>query len=223
MQELYIDSVAHRYGKDYVLNNVYLTCTIGEIVGLLGRNGSGKSTLLKIIFGSIQPDYMHMRINGTQVKRAYLTSKLSYLPQHFFIPANLRVRQLVSLYTHKYRDELFVQDIIRENMDRVMADLSGGQRRLIEFMLVLYSDSDFVLLDEPFTQLAPIVIEEMQEQLIKFKMFKGIIFTDHYYQQILATASRIVLLHNGCNYKINGVEDLQLHGYLNDIVQQYET
>jgi ABC-type multidrug transport system ATPase subunit len=223
MQELYIDSVAHRYGKDYILSNVYLTCKIGEIVGLLGRNGCGKSTLLKIIFGSIRPDYMHMRLNGKPVKRAYLTGKVAYLPQHFFIPSNLRIRQLVPLYTHKYRDELFAQEIILENLDRVMADLSGGQRRLIEFLLVLYSDSDFVLLDEPFTQLAPVVIEGMQKQLLKFKTFKGIIFTDHYYQQILANASRIVLLHNGCNYKINGVEDLKLHGYLNHIVQEYET
>ncbi|RYG19453.1 MAG: ATP-binding cassette domain-containing protein, partial [Chitinophagaceae bacterium] len=57
MQELYIDSVDHRYGDIQVLNGVYLTCKIGENVGLLGRNGSGKSTLLKIIFGSLQPHH----------------------------------------------------------------------------------------------------------------------------------------------------------------------
>jgi len=221
MQELYIDSVAHRYGKHYVLSNVYLTCKIGEIVGLLGRNGSGKSTLLKIIFGSIQPNYMHMRLNDKQVKRAYLTGKVAYLPQHFFVPAHLQIKQLVELYVNKHKTELLAQEIIRENMDRTIEDLSGGQRRLIEFMLILYGDSDFVLLDEPFTQLAPIVIEEMQRQLFKFKTLKGIILTDHYYQEIIKTASRIVLLHNGCNYKINGVEDLQLHGYLSHIVQEY--
>ena len=215
MQELHIDSVAHRYGKDYVLNNVYLACKIGEIVGLLGRNGSGKSTLLKIMFGSIQPDYMYMRLNDKPVKRAYLTGKLAYLPQHFFVPSNLRVKNLVELYTCKYRNELHAQDLIRESLDYKMEDLSGGQRRLIEFMLILYSDSDFVLLDEPFTQLAPIVIQEMQRQLSHFKTYKGIVLTDHYYQHILSTSSRIVLLHNGCNYKINGLEDLQLHGYLN--------
>ncbi|WP_316814699.1 ATP-binding cassette domain-containing protein [Pedobacter nyackensis] len=221
MQELYIDSVAHRYEKEYILNNVYINCKIGEIVGLLGRNGSGKSTLLKIIFGSIQPNYMHMRLNDEQVKRAYITGKVAYLPQHFFIPAHLRVKQLVEIYSNKYKKELFAQDIIRENINRAMEDLSGGQRRLIEFMLVLYGDSDFVLLDEPFTQLAPIVIEEMQRQLFNFRMLKGVILTDHYYQEIIKTASRIVLLHNGCNYRINGVADLQLHGYLSHIVQEY--
>lgn len=96
-------------------------------------------------------------------------------------------------------------------------------RRLIEFMLILYSDSDFVLLDEPFTQLASIVIEEMQRQLSNFNTLKGIIITDHYYQHILHVSSRIVLLHNGCNYKINGIEDLQLHGYLNHIFQEFKT
>jgi len=51
-EELYLDSVSHRYGTKQVLSSVYVNCKIGEIVGLLGRNGSGKSTLLKIAFGS---------------------------------------------------------------------------------------------------------------------------------------------------------------------------
>lgn len=214
MQELYVDSVAHRYGKHTVLNNVYLNCQIGEVVGLLGRNGSGKSTLLKIIFGSIAPRYMHMKLNGKLVKKAYRTGLVAYLPQDFFVPASLKVRQLVELYTHKYKADLLQQQTIVDILDRRMEELSGGQRRLIECFLILYSDSDFVLLDEPFSQLAPVIIEEMQKHISKFKVLKGIILTDHYYQHILDASDRIVLLHNGCNYKINCIEDLQLHGYI---------
>lgn len=75
MQNLYIDSVAHRYGENSILSNVYLSCNVGEIVGLLGRNGSGKSTLLKIIFGSVKPDYMYMKLGDQKVTRAYLSVK----------------------------------------------------------------------------------------------------------------------------------------------------
>lgn len=214
MQNLYIDSVAHRYGENHVLSNVYLSCNVGEIVGLLGQNGSGKSTLLKIIFGSIKPDYMFMKLGEQKITRAYLTGEVAYLPQHFFIPAHFKIKQLVGIYTNKYQADLLELDVISQNLNMVMEHLSGGQRRLIEFLLILYSDSNFVLLDEPFTQLAPIMIEEMQKHLMKFKSYKGIILTDHYYQHILDTSDRVVLLHNGCNYKINGIEDLQLHQYL---------
>lgn len=214
MQNLYIDSVAHCYGENNILSNVYLSCNVGEIVGLLGRNGSGKSTLLKIIFGSVKPDYMYMKLGDQKVTRAYLTGEVAYLPQDFFIPAHFKIKQLVELYTNKYRADLLAQDVISQSLNTAMEDLSGGQRRLIEFLLILYTDSNFILLDEPFTQLAPIVIEEMQKHLIKFKLHKGIILTDHYYQHILDTSDRIVLLHNGCNYKINDIEDLRLHKYL---------
>lgn len=214
MQNLYVDSIAHRYGAHNVLSNIYLNCHVGEILGLLGRNGSGKSTLLKIIFGCIKPDYMYMKLDEQRTTRAYLTGEVAYLPQDLFIPAYLKIKQLVEIYTSKYRIELMDLDIISQNLNTVMEDLSGGQRRLIEFLLILYSDSHFVLLDEPFTQLAPIMIEEMQMHLMKFRPHKGIILTDHHYQQILNTSDRIILLHNGCNYQINGIEDLQLHNYI---------
>jgi ABC-type multidrug transport system ATPase subunit len=214
MQNIYIDSVAHRYGENQILNNVYLSCNVGETVGLLGRNGSGKSTLLKIMFGSITPDYMHMKLGDRIVTRAYLTGEVAYLPQDYFIPGQVKIKQLAGIYTNKYRAELLDLKLFSENGDNVLDDLSGGQRRLIELLLILYSDSTFILLDEPFSQLSPVLIEEMQKHLTKFKQRKGIILTDHYYQHTLETADRIVLLHNGCNYRIDSLEDLQLHGYI---------
>lgn len=217
MQNLYVDSVAHRYGENSVLNNVYLSCDVGEIVGLLGRNGSGKSTLLKIIFGSTIPDYMYMKLDDKKITRAYLTGEVAYLPQDFFIPGHLKIKQLVENYTNIYRKELLNLKLISENEHKILYDLSGGERRLIELLLILYSDSTFILLDEPFSQLSPVLIEEIQKHLIKFKHRKGIILTDHYYQHILDSADRIVLLYNGCNYKINSIEDLQLHGYLKQV------
>jgi ABC-type multidrug transport system ATPase subunit len=214
MQNLYIDSVAHRYGVNKILNNVYLSCNVGEITGLLGRNGSGKSTLLKIMFGSVKPDYMHMKLNDQLVTRAYLTGDIVYLPQHFFIPGHLKIKQLVSIYTNTYRAELQNVAFISEHRNTALQELSAGERRLTELLLILYSDSTFILLDEPFGQLSPLLIEKMKEHLQKFKHYKGIVLTDHSYRHILDIADKVVLLHNGCNYTINTLEDLQLHGYI---------
>ena len=106
MAELYVDSVAHRFGGHSVLNNVYLKCGVGEVVGVLGRNGSGKSTLLKIIFGSIKPNYKFIRIDGELVQKGYLTHKIAYLPQGYFLPQYLSLELLVNLYVNKYRKQL---------------------------------------------------------------------------------------------------------------------
>lgn len=214
MQELYIDSVDHRYGDRNVLNGVYLTCKVGEKVGLLGRNGSGKSTLLKIIFGSIIPHYKHLKVNDEWVERGFLSRQISYLPQGFFIPPYLKIKALVKLYTNKYSDQLLQLDVIKLNLNKKIVDLSGGNRRLVEALLIIYSDSPFILLDEPFSQLAPLVVDELKLHIRKFKDVKGFILTDHHYRQILEIADRVVLLHHGSNYVINHEDDLRLYGYL---------
>lgn len=213
-KELYIDSVEHHFGGRKVLNGVYLRCETGEVLGLLGRNGSGKSTLLKIIFGALKPDYMHLKIDGLLCRKAYQTGKLAYLPQDYFIPGYLTVKTAINLFTHQYRNRLLVVDIIRKNLHKPLHHLSGGNQRLIEVLLLIYSDAPFVLLDEPFSQLAPLIADEVRVHIEKFKAEKGFIITDHYYRQIMAVANRVVLLHNGAAYPVKEEDDLKLHGYL---------
>lgn len=214
MQELYIDSVSHKYGEREVLSSVFLNCKIGEIVGLLGRNGSGKSTLLKIIFGELKPHFMHLKIDNVYTQKAYLSNKVAYLSQGFFIPSYLKINDLVNLYTNLYKQQLLSIPIIQANLNVQLIELSGGNRRLVEALLLIYSDANYVLLDEPFSQLAPLIIDELKNHILKLRNTKGFIITDHYYRQILEVSTRVVLIHNGCNYQINTEEDLILNGYL---------
>ncbi|MFI5452432.1 ATP-binding cassette domain-containing protein [Pedobacter sp. UC225_61] len=214
MQELYIDSVNHRYGGNEVLSSVYLSCKVGEVVGLLGRNGSGKSTLLKIIFGSIQPKFKHLKIDGEFKLKGYLTHQVSYLPQGYFIPHYLKIKDLIDLYINRYKEQILQLDVFKSNLNEPIGNLSGGNRRLVEALLIVYSDAKYVLLDEPFSQLAPLLANDLKEHIFKLKSEKGFIITDHYYRQIMEVSSRIILLHNGCNYAINNEDDLRLHNYL---------
>lgn len=214
MQELYIDSVNHKYGEKEVLSSIFLNCKVGEVVGLLGRNGSGKSTLLKIIFGELKPHFMHLKIDNVYSQKAYLSTKVAYLSQGFFIPHYLKVCDLVNLYTNLYKQQLLAVTLIQDHLCMQLGELSGGNRRLVESLLLIYSDAKYVLLDEPFSQLAPLIADELKSHILKFKDTKGFIVTDHYYRQILEVSTRVVLIHNGCNYQINNEEDLILNGYL---------
>ncbi|WP_316803629.1 ATP-binding cassette domain-containing protein [Pedobacter nototheniae] len=217
MQELHIDSVTQSFNNKTVLNGVFLNCRVGEVTGLLGRNGSGKSTLLKVIFGVINPHFKYLRLNDKIIDKGYLTGKIAYLPQDNFIPGHLRISKAINLFCNRYKDQLLKIEAISNFFNSKLYELSGGQRRLMECLLIIYSDADFILLDEPFSQLSPLLVEEIQKHLLIIKGKKGIIVTDHYYRSILNIADRIVLLHNGCNYNIQSDEDLILHGYLPNV------
>jgi len=214
MAEFFVDSVQHSFGDIKVLNNVYLKCGVGEVVGVLGRNGCGKSTLLKIIFGAVKPQHKHLRVDDKVVTKGFLTGEFAYLSQSFFIPHYLKLTTAVKLYTNNYQNLLLELPIFRDHLNDKIGNLSGGNRRLAEALLIIYSDAKYILLDEPFSQLSPVLIEEIKTNINAMLSYKGFVITDHYYQQILNYTSRTTLLHHGCNYNIDDVEDLHLHGYL---------
>lgn len=214
MQELSIDSVNQSFADREVLSSVYLNCKIGEVVGLLGRNGSGKSTLLKIIFGSLKANFKYLNINNIVYEKGYLSKNLSYLPQDNFIPKQITVMQAIHTFCKIKQADLKQIEFVDNHLNAKFYDLSGGERRFIECLLLIYSDVQYVLLDEPFSQLSPLWIEELKKHINKLKADKGFIITDHYYKSILDVSDRIVLLHNQCNYTINNEEDLVTYGYL---------
>ncbi|MFC1226567.1 ATP-binding cassette domain-containing protein [Pedobacter sp. BG31] len=214
MQELSIDSVNQFFSDREVLSSVYLNCKIGEAVGLLGRNGSGKSTLLQIIFGSVKANFKHLSINNKVYQKGYQSKNLSYLPQDNFIPDQITVLQAVDTFCKKQKAELKQIDFVTNHLSAKFYNLSGGERRFMECLLMIYSDTEYILLDEPFSQLSPLWIEELKKHINKAKAKKGFIITDHYYQSILDISDRVVLLHNKCNYTINNADDLITHGYL---------
>jgi len=214
MQRLFIDSVNQSFADREVLSSVYINCEVGEVVGLLGRNGSGKSTLLKIIFGSVKANFKYLNINNRVYTKGYLSKNLSYLPQENFIPDQINVSQAIDIFCKKHGAELHQIEFVKNHLNSKFYNLSGGERRFLECLLMIYSNAEYVLLDEPFSQLSPLWVEELKKHIDDAKAYKGFIITDHYYKSILAVSDRIVLLHNRCNYTIKNEADLVLYGYL---------
>lgn len=94
-------------------------------------------------------------------------------------------------------------------------NLSGGQRRLIETYIILKSASKIVLLDEPFSHLAPLHIERIKALITNEKQHKAIIITDHMYQHIIEASDSIYLLKNGSTKQIKNLTELEDYKYLN--------
>lgn len=216
MSLLHVDSVRKQIGGRQILNDVFLSCRQGEIVGLLGRNGSGKSTLLKIIFGSLSADHKYVTIDG-RVKRSLADTRnlIRYLPQDSFLPGHIRIKTIISCFCNQVHAAVIRDhELIRPFLAKKANQLSGGEKRILEILLMIYSDARYLLLDEPFNGIAPLHIELIKGLIRKHGQHKGFIITDHDYSNVLDISETIILIQDGNTRKINDLQELIDYGYL---------
>ncbi|CAH1001547.1 Lipopolysaccharide export system ATP-binding protein LptB [Neolewinella maritima] len=191
------DSIRLSFGQREIIRDAVLHLREGEIVGLLGRNGAGKSCLYRILLGELKADYATIFVDGTYTKRPFAVPGLiSYLPQRSVHPRTMRVRTLLSLYGLSPAKLLEDLPEFAERLDSRFANLSGGEARLLELVLVLSLPSRFKLLDEPFTELSPLGTARASALIVQAGRTQGILISDHRYGDMLAITERNYLLHD---------------------------
>lgn len=213
---LEVDSVQKHYNEKIIISDVYLKCQTGDIIGILGRNGSGKSTFLKIIFGIEAADFKFVRVNGVvKSKTSDLLNEISYLPQENFIPNSFSIKKTIILSIAKDKIQDFCADeMIRSILAKKIKHLSGGELRYLEIKLILNNASKFVLLDEPYTGLSPIMIDKVNDLITEMSSRKGIIITDHNYENVIKVSAKLSLMKEGKLHHLKHKNDLVEKGYL---------
>lgn len=212
---LLIDSVHLEFKDRQVLQSAFLTAEKGRVTGVLGRNGCGKSCLFKCMMGGIRPQNMFIRFGEEpDTDYAHIGNRIKYLPQNMFAPENMTLDEAFSLYGVDYDGLVSFAPKFHPFQHRRFKELSGGEARVVEMYLVLNTDCEFCILDEPFSNIAPIYVDKMQEMIIEQKKHKGIIVSDHLYEAIMQVADDLFLLRDGYTFPIKTREDLIQHGYL---------
>jgi len=213
---LEIDSVVKVFDRHVVLTDIYMKCQTGDIIGMLGRNGTGKSTLMKILFGTLNADTKFIRIDGKVYNQPYKTiNEICYLPQDSFLPKHMSVEKTIELYLGENRVVSFLEDSILQKLNTSkISHLSGGELRYLEIKLLLHTDCKFILLDEPFNGVSPILVGEIKKLIIKASEFKGIILTDHDYRNVLDVANQFCLIYDGGIKRIDDKRELVRWGYI---------
>lgn len=211
------------YKKKLAVNDVNINVKEGEIVGLLGPNGAGKTTTFYMIAGLIRPDKGKIVMEGDDItdlpmyKRAQ--KGLSYLPQEPSIFRGMTVEDnILSILEFLYRDEKtrklilekLLQDLNIAHIRRTQAyAVSGGERRRVEVARALATKPKFILLDEPFSGIDPIIVDELKSIIKGLKDRNiGIIITDHNVREILDIVDRAYLLFDGKIIKHGTPEEL---------------
>jgi ABC-type multidrug transport system ATPase subunit len=212
---LEVDNVELYFNEKRILNGVYLKAEIGKVTALLGSNGSGKSCIMQIVFGTLKAKYKLVRVNGKPVlKPLYKTNLVSYLPQHTFIPSGLKLKTLFQLMTLDWNSFIDIFEGFYGFEHIKIQQLSGGERRVIETYLILKSNREIILLDEPFSHLAPIYVEQFKTLILQEKKHKVILITDHLYEHITELSDTIYLIKNGCSTQIESIDQLKDYNYL---------
>ncbi len=212
MRELKAKGLVKAYSGRRVVDDVSLRIVSGQVVGLLGPNGAGKTTTFYMITGLVKPDSGEVYLDDQDISElpVYLRARLgiSYLPQETSVFRKLTVSDnimaiLETIESDKDRrnerlNELLSELDIAGLRDQRADSLSGGQKRRLEITRALVTDPDFILLDEPFSGLDPIVVLEIQKIITKLKdRGIGIVITDHNTRETLGVCDTIYLLDKG--------------------------
>jgi ABC-type branched-subunit amino acid transport system ATPase component len=211
------DGIRLQFGARPILTDIYLRVQTGQIVGLLGRNGSGKSCLLQTIFGARTVPDASVRVDGRRAMPAFQTpGLLNYLPQAPLLPAGLSLRQAARLLQVDLEHAAAGFPGLQAQFDLSTGQHSGGTARLLHALLLLHADTAFSLFDEPFSGIMPVHVEALGEAMQRAKLRKGLLLTDHRYNEVLDVCDVLYLLHQGRLRKLGPDPRAELleHGYL---------
>jgi ABC-type multidrug transport system ATPase subunit len=218
MDALNISKLNKSFGKKVILKDINLDCKVGEIVGIFGRNGSGKSTLLKLIFGTIKADSILIKLNAEVISQNKVISskKIGYLPQETFLPKEWKVREIIPFFfpNGDDQDKIFYSKQVSSFEKNKVGQLSLGQLRYLELLIIGNLKHQFIMLDEPFSMIEPIYKDVIKNLLLKIKETKGIILTDHYYNDVLEITDRNFIIKDTEKIEIMHKNDLIKYEYL---------
>ena len=200
------------YGRRRVVDDVSISVSQGEVVGLLGANGAGKTTTFYMMVGLERTEHGNISLNGQDVTvlPMYLRARLGlgYLPQEPSIFRKLTAEQniLAVLETMKLSraarferlDELLSEFGV-EHVRKIRGDaLSGGERRRVEIARCLATEPQYILLDEPFAGIDPLAIDDIREIILYLKRQGiGILITDHNVRETLGITDRAYIMSEG--------------------------
>ena len=216
VHRMLVDSIHLEFGTEVVLQSAFLTVETGKVTGVLGRNGCGKSSLFKSIMGGVKPQNIFIRFDDkTDTDYAHIGNKVKYLPQNQLAPGKMTLGEAFKLYDVDYDGLVTFDNKFHEYQRRPFREISGGEARIAEMYLVLHSKADFCILDEPFSNIAPVHVEKMRAMIAELKEHKGIVVSDHHYEDIITVADDLFLLRDGYTFPIKSREDLVKHRYIN--------
>jgi len=211
-------------GKN-ILNDISFEVNSGECIALIGPNGAGKTTLMNCLLGNKFINSGSIKINSLNPGNQKLKEFLNILPQENVVPEKLKVKELLDFIQKLYENPLTneeIDELLRfddSQKNNFASKLSGGQKRLLSFIITLIGRPKLIFLDEPTAGMDTSTRIRFWEIVNNLKN-KGltIIYSSHYIEEVEHTADRILVLNKG---KL--VRDTTPHAMRAEEIEKYFT
>lgn len=200
-----------RYDGRLVVDHIDMDVKSGEVVALLGRNGAGKTTTFLMLAGIVSPDSGEVEIDDFSIASWTSAERskqgLIYLPQQHSVFMKASAFDNLFMVLQLYREEnqarvdaeqLLLEFGLLDVRDSEAYQLSGGEKRRLEIARAMIMSPRFLFLDEPFTGIDPITIQEIQRTITGLKEKGiGVIITDHNVKDTFFISDRVTVIHQG--------------------------
>ncbi|HEH1008002.1 TPA: ABC transporter ATP-binding protein [Staphylococcus aureus] len=195
-----ISNINKSFKKNRVLKNISFDIEKGTCTALIGKNGAGKSTLVDILSNKIIAD------DGVILDKDKLlqSENRSIMFQKTMFPDQLKVIGIIKLYQSFYENPLTLDVIIEltkfnsNQLNQFANKLSGGQQRLLDFVISLIGQPQLILLDEPTSNMDIEMREYFRSIIAKLKEEnRTILYTSHYIEEVERMSDKIILIENG--------------------------
>jgi lipopolysaccharide export system ATP-binding protein len=212
-----------RYGRRTVVDRVDIQLSRGEVVGLLGPNGAGKTTTFHMMVGLLVPDDGAVYLDESDITREPMYRRarmgVGYLSQESSVFRGLTVGQNIMAVLEtlalgraerlRRLESLLGELDVGALRDRSAATLSGGERRRVEITRALVTEPAFLLLDEPFVGIDPIVVQDIQAIIRRLRERGiGMLITDHSVRETLSVTDRAYIIYEGRILLAGSAQDL---------------
>ncbi len=211
-RELRGEGLVKVYAGRRVVDGVSLRLAPGEVVGLLGPNGAGKTTSFHMLMGLVRPDGGEVWLGEERLTRwpmhRRVRAGVGYLSQEPSVFRRLSVRDNLRLYLEacgargREAEERVERALAEFELGRLAgalgATLSGGERRRLEIARAMIQGPRHLLLDEPFSGVDPLAVEEIRAQILRLAgAGVGLLITDHNVRETLSTCDRAYIVKDG--------------------------
>jgi branched-chain amino acid transport system ATP-binding protein len=210
-----------RFGGVQAVRNVNFTLAEGELRCLIGPNGAGKSTFFKMLTGQLQPSQGQVLFRGHDISRAHAhqIARLgigikTQVPSVF---DGLSVRENIWLAASRIHTGERVSSVVDEMLERMVGQLAHGQRQWVELGIVLSTDPELILLDEPAAGMTHEEVHKTAELVREINRSKALIVVEHDMQFIRMIAKQVTVFNQGSVLVEDAVENILRNPLVRDI------
>lgn len=204
---LELKNVSKYYGNHLAVDNLSFTVNDGEIFGLLGVNGAGKTTTFRMIINLLEKSSGTIKLDGRPIDYQ-VTDKIGFLTEERSLLLKMTVLEQAILYgvlkglskeeVEKRLDKLLERFHISEYKNRKIKELSKGNQQKIQFITAILHEPKLLILDEPFSGLDPINVQEFMDMIKELKaQGTSIIFSSHRMEHVELFCDQLLILVNG--------------------------